>query len=352
MRLLHVEHFNSKMIRPVVLHTDPIRFAARDWESFENEVDVEVVHIDESYTREQFIEDLHGKYSNCIAIARGYLTIRRVGRFDEELVLHFPPSLKYIAHQGAGYDQNDVEPMTAKGIQLAHCPGVVNFSTADTNIFLMLLAMRNFGAGAAALKRGDWPTKGNSAGVKAGINPANKVLGIVGMGGIGLAVRDRARAFGFEKIIYYNRSRVSPEKELDCEYCDSLEKLVDVADVISLNVPLNESTRYMISDELLGKMKDGVIIVNTARGEVIDEKALIKHLRSGKIGAAGLDVFENEPNINMELLEFDNVTATPHMGTNAEQTVHEMEAQVIRNIRAGIEKNRVENLVPEQKDKF
>ncbi|SGZ53538.1 CIC11C00000002866 [Sungouiella intermedia] len=323
------------MIRPVVLHTDPIRFAAKDWEIFENEVDVEVVHLDKSYSREQFIEDLHGKYSNCVAIARGYLAIRSVGRFDEELVLHFPPSLKYIAHQGAGYDQNDVAPMTAKGIQLAHCPGVVNNSTADTNIFLMLLAMRNFGAGSAALKKGYWPTKGNSAGVQAGINPANKVLGIVGMGGIGLAVRDRARVFGFEKIVYYNRSRVSADKEQDSEYCESLEKLVEVAD---------RST--------LSKMKDGVVIVNTARGEVIDETALIKHLKSGKVGAAGLDVFENEPRINMELLEFENVVATPHMGTNTEQTVHAMEAQVIRNIRAGIETGHVENLVPEQTGKF
>lgn len=340
------------MIRPVVLHTDPIRFGAKDWEIFEKKVDVEVVHISEPYTREQFIEDLHGKYSNCIAIARGYLTIRLVGRFDEELVLHFPPSLKFIAHQGAGYDQNDVAPMTAKGIQLAHCPGLVNNSTADANIYHMLAAMRNFAAGSAALKKGHWPTRGYSAGVNAGINPAKRVLGIVGMGGIGLAVRDRARVFGFEKIVYYNRSRVSPEKELDSEYCESLEKLVEVADVISLNIPLNASTRHIISDELFGKMKDGVIIVNTARGEVIDEKALIKHLRSGKVGAAGLDVYENEPNINMELLEFENVNATPHMGTNAEQTVHEMEAQVIRNIRAGIERGRVENLVPEQAGKF
>lgn len=340
------------MIRPVVLHTDPIRFAAQDWEIFENEVDVEVVHLDKSYSREQFIEDLHGKYSNCVAIARGYLAIRSVGRFDEELVLHFPPSLKYIAHQGAGYDQNDVAPMTAKGIQLAHCPGVVNNSTADTNIFLMLLAMRNFGAGSAALKKGYWPTKGNSAGVQAGINPANKVLGIVGMGGIGLAVRDRATVFGFEKIVYYNRSRVSADKEQDSEYCESLEKLVEVADVISLNIPLNSTTRHIISDQLFQKMKDGVVIVNTARGEVIDETALIKHLKSGKVGAAGLDVFENEPRINMELLEFENVVATPHMGTNTEQTVHAMEAQVIRNIRAGIETGHVENLVPEQTGKF
>lgn len=340
------------MIRPLVLHTDPIRFAGEDWIKFEQEAAVQLVHIGSDYSRKQFIEDLHGKYSQCVAIARGYLTGRVVGRFDAELVAHFPPSLKYIAHQGAGYDQCDVEPITAKGIQLAHCPGVVNASTADTNIFLMLSAMRNFGEGSRALKKGLWPVRGNSAGVRAGINAKGKVLGIVGMGSIGLAVRDRARVFGFEKIIYYNRSRVSSEKEQGCEFCDTLEKLVAQADVISINVPLNSSTFHMISDELMQKMKDGVIIINTARGEVIDEKALIHHLKSGKVGAAGLDVFESEPHINQELLEFENVTATPHMGTNAEQTVHDMEKMVIRNIQVGLATGHVENLVPEQQGIF
>lgn len=340
------------MIKPVILHTDPIRFAQEDWAQFEKEIGIQVVHIGTDYTREQFIEDLHDKYSNCVAIARGYLTLRIVGRFDAELIEHFPPSLKYIAHQGAGYDQNDTAPLTAKGIQLAHCPGVVNNSTADTNIFLMLLAMRNFGMGASALKKGYWPTRGNSAGTRAGINPQHKVLGIVGMGGIGLAVRDRARAFGFEKIVYYNRSRVSAEKEQDSEYCETIEKLAAVSDVISLNVPLNVSTRKLINDELIEKMKDGVIIVNTARGEIIDEAALIKHLKLGKIGAAGLDVYELEPNINMELLEFENVTATPHMGTNAVQTVHGMEQKVIYNIKAGLQSGKVLNLVPEQQGHF
>lgn len=342
----------KNMTRPLILHTDPIRFAAEDWLKLEKEVGVQVVHINSDYSREQFIEDLHGKYSQCVAIARGYLTGRVVGRFDAELIAHFPPSLKYIAHQGAGYDQCDVDPLIAKGIQLAHCPGVVNASTADTNIYLMLAAMRNFARGSQALKRGLWPVKGNSAGVDAGINPKGKVLGIVGMGGIGLAVRDRARAFGFEKIVYYNRTQVSAQLEDGCEYCNTLEKLVSQSDVISLNVPLNWSTYHLISNEIIEKMRDGVIIINTARGQVIDENALVRHLKSGKVGAAGLDVFESEPNVNPELLKCDNVTATPHMGTNAEQTVHEMEAQVISNIQLGLESGQVKNLVPEQHGHF
>lgn len=340
------------MTRQLVIHTDPIRFAAEDWEEFEKELGVEVVHISNNYSREQFIRDLHGKYSECVAIARGYLTGRLVGRFDEELILHFPPTLKYIAHQGAGYDQCDPEPMTLRGIQMAHCPDVVNASTADTNIYLMLLAMRNFQIGSSALKAGLWAKKGNSAGTRAGISPSGKVLGIVGMGSIGRAVRDRARAFGFSKIVYYNRTRLTPDMELDSYYCATLDDLAAESDVISINVPLNPSTRHLISKDLMQKMKDGVIIVNTARGEVIDETEMIGLLRNGKIAAAGLDVFENEPHVNLELLELDNVTATPHMGTNTEQTVHSMEKLVIDNIKNGLLHGKVLNLIPEQKGRM
>lgn len=340
------------MVKRLILHVNPTRFAHDDWAQFERDLDVEVVHLGDDYTREEFIADLHGKYSHCEAIARGYLTGRRIGRFDEELVSHFPPSLKYIAHQGAGYDQCDVEPLTERGIQLAHCPSIVDKSTADCNLFLILLAMRNFGAGTAALKLGVWAERGFAAGAEIGLNPAGKVLGIIGMGGIGRAVRDRARGFEFSKIIYYNRSRLSLELECDSEYCDSLQTLVEQADVISVNVPLNKSTHHLIGDDLIAKMKDGVIIVNTARGAVIDEKALVRNLQSGKVGAAGLDVFEDEPYPTDELLHMSNVVATPHMGTHAVQTCHAMETGVINNIKLALTSDRVINLVPEQKGHF
>jgi gluconate 2-dehydrogenase len=338
------------MSKPLVLHTDPIRHGQQLWEEFES--DYEVVHFDEHYKREQFIEDLHGKYSNVVAIARGYLAGSRLGRFDDELIQHFPDSLRYIAHQGAGYDQCDVSPLSKRSIQLSHCPDIVNKSTADTNIFLMLGAMRNFQQGTRLLMEDKWPTGGFGAGSKEGINPTRKVLGIIGMGGIGCSVRDRARTFGFEKIVYYNRSRLSPEAEEDSEYCDSLEKLIRVSDVLSLNCPLNSSTNHLINDELISKMKDGVIIVNTARGAVIDEKALIKHLKTGKVAAAGLDVYEKEPHPPRELLEMNNVICTPHMGTHAVQTVYDMEKCVIDNVKAGLSTGKVINLVPEQKGLF
>lgn len=338
------------MTKPLILHTDPIRYGEASWKEFEKIA--EVIHIGDDYTREQFIQDLHGKYSKVEGIARGYLTGGKVGRFDEELISHFPSTLKYIAHQGAGYDQCDVEPLTQRGIQLSNCPDIVNASTADTNIFLMLGAMRNFGAGHDSLMNGNWPSMGFGAGVKEGFNPYGKTLAIVGMGGIGRAVRDRSRALGFAKIIYYNRSRLSPELEQDSVYVDSIDKVVGLADVISLNIPLNSSTHHLVDDRLISKMKDGVIIINTARGAIIDEKSLIKHLKSGKIGAAGLDVFEDEPCPPKELLKLSNVLSTPHMGTHAVQTVFKMEDWVIENLKAGIVEGKVLSIVPEQKGFF
>lgn len=334
------------MPKSLFLHIDPIRYGQQPWVAFEEIA--EVVHIGE-YSREQFIEDLHGKFANVVAIARGYLTGQKVGRFDEELISHFPPSLKFIAHQGAGYDQVDVEPLTRRGIQLSNCPDIVSKSTADTNIFLMLGAMRNFEAGRQNLMAGKWLAGGFGAGVKEGWNPLRKVLGIVGMGGIGRAVRDRAEPFEFEKIVYYNRSKLSPEFEKDSEYTSSLEELVSISDVISINCPLNSSSRHLINDSIISKMKDGVIIVNTSRGAIIDEVDLIKHLKSGKNGAAGLDVFETEPIPPKELLDMPNVLALPHLGTHAVQTVFDMESWVTRNIRSGLLTGLVLSIVPEQK---
>lgn len=333
------------MSKPLVLHLDPVRYGQTSWDEF-SEV-AEVVHIGE-YTRSQFIEDLNGKYSNVVAIARGYLTGTKVGRFDEELISQFPPSLKYIAHQGAGYDQNDVEPLTKRGIQLSNCPDTVTNSTADINLFLMLGAMRNFEAGRRNLLAGKWPSGGFGAGVKEGINPRRKILGIIAMGKIGRAFRDRAEVCGFEKIIYYNRKRLPPTEEKNSEYVSSIEELAKLSDVISINCPLNESTHHLVDDDLISKMKDGVILVNTARGAIIDEKCLVKHLRSGKVGAAGLDVYEREPYPTEELLQMPNVMALPHMGTHAIQTVFDMENHVIQNIRSGITTGNVITVVPEQ----
>lgn len=335
--------------KPLVLHMNPVRYAHEPWTKMQSIA--EVVFIKE-YSREHFIEDLHGKFSNVIAIGRGYLTKELVGPFDEDLISHFPPSLKYIAHQGAGYDQVLVSALSEKNILLSHCPDIINNSTADTNLYLLLGAMRNFEGGRRRLYDGKWPTCGFGAGAKEGWSPKKKILGIIGMGGIGQAFRDRAAPLGFEKIVYHNRKRLSKEEEKDSHYMSSLDELVKIADIISINCPLNDSTYHLIDSSLMEKMKSGVIIVNTARGSVIDQDALIKNLKTGKVGAAGLDVFENEPYVPKSLLELPNVLALPHMGTHSIQTVYEMEKSVIDNIYKGLVSNTMITIVPEQKNLF
>ena len=335
------------MSKPLVIHLEPVRYSQQLWVDIEEIAKVELIG---EYSREEFIKDLHGKYANIVAMGRGYLSGQKVGMFDEELISHFPPSLKYIAHQGTGYDQIDIEALTKRGIQVSNCPNITTNSTADTNIFLMLGAMRNFEAGRQNLIAGKWPTGGLGAGVEVGYAPSRKVLGIIGMGDIGRAVRDRAESFGFEKIVYYNRSKLSPELEKQCEYASTLEELVSVSDVISINCPLNRSTYHLIDDSLISKMKDGVVIVNTARGAVIHEQDMIKHLKTGKIGAAGLDVFENEPVPSKELLDIPSVLALPHMGTHTVQAFSDMESWTIHNIRSALLTGKVQTIVPEQKN--
>ncbi|CAI4527051.1 BDM_1a_G0031710.mRNA.1.CDS.1 [Saccharomyces cerevisiae] len=334
--------------RPKVLKFSPIRYAEAEWLKLSEVAEVIPVTV---ASRSEFIDKLHGEFSDIVGIGRGYLTVKQVGLFDKELISHFPSTLKYIAHQGAGYDQIDAKALAERGIQLANAPGIVDAATADTALFLILGAMRNFDYGRKNLKEGKWPAGGFAAGAPLGITPRNKILGIIGMGGIGRAVCERVRPLGFEKFVYYNRSRLNEELEQGAIYV-SLERLLEVADVISLHCPLNETTWHLLNDERIQHMKYGAIIVNTARGAVIDEHALVKHLKSGRIAGAGLDVFEYEPSVSRELLDLPNVLALPHMGTQAVQTVKEMEECVVKNIYSGITKGRVETLVPEQKSFF
>lgn len=334
--------------RPKVLQFPPIRYADAEWLKLSEVAEVIPVTV---ASRSEFIDKLHGEFSDIVGIGRGYLTVKQVGLFDKELISHFPSTLKYVAHQGAGYDQIDAKALAERGIQLANAPSIVDAATADTALYLILGAMRNFEYGRKNLEEGKWPAGGFAAGAPPGYTPKNKVLGIIGMGGIGRAVFERVRPFGFEKIVYYNRSRLSESLERGAIYV-SLERLLEVADVISLHCPLNGTTRHLLNDERIQRMKNGVVIVNTARGAVIDELALVKHLKSGKIASAGLDVFEYEPCVSRELLDLPSVLTLPHMGTQAVQTIKEMEECVVKNIYSGITTGKVKTLVREQRPFF
>ncbi|KMU72175.1 2-ketogluconate reductase [Coccidioides immitis RMSCC 3703] len=181
-----------------------------------------------------------------------------------------------------------------------------------------------------------------------GHDPRGRTLGILGMGGIGREVARRARVFGMN-IIYHNRRRLPRELEGDATYV-SFDDLLCKSDVLSLNLSLNASTRHIISGPEFEKMKDGVVIINTARGALINEKALVDALNSGKVFSAGLDVFENEPSVEPGLLNNPRVMLLPHIGTTTLETQREMELLVLENLRSCLEKGTLVTLVPEQRD--
>jgi lactate dehydrogenase-like 2-hydroxyacid dehydrogenase len=286
---------------------------------------------------------LKGKYSNVDHFTINFSTFAEVGPFDKELISHFPTSLKSVSHNGAGYDQVDFQALGERGIQLSNTPAAVDNATADTHVFLLLGALRNFGQGVKGVLAGDWDKTTPVA-----HDPSGKVVGIVGLGGIGKNILQKLKPFGFAKFVYYNRNRLPEAEEYGAEYV-SFDELLETSDIISINVPLNKNTFHLFNEDVLSKTKKGVVIVNTARGAVIDEKALYKYLTSGHVRSAGLDVLENEPNVNLELVNLPNVLALPHLGTYTVETRKEMEEIVIENVKAVIETGKVSTLVPELK---
>ncbi|KAL1296683.1 hypothetical protein AAFC00_000160 [Neodothiora populina] len=279
-------------------------------------------------SREDFISKLKaGDFDGVALIYRSNDSTSITGPFDNELVQLLPSSLKFICHNGAGYDNIDVNACTKRDIKISSTPIAVNDATADIAILLMLAALRRATIPLTALRRGEWRGKD----FRLGHDPKNKVLGVLGMGGIGRAVAHRARAFGME-IQYHNRKPLSSEEAGDAKYV-SFDELMKTSDVLSLNLSLNASTRHIISTSQFDLMKEGVVIVNTARGPIIDEAALVQALKGGKVFSAGLDVFEEEPKIHPELMQDDKVVLLPHIGTATWETQKDMELLVLENLR-------------------
>ncbi|RHZ62311.1 60S ribosomal uL22 domain-containing protein [Aspergillus thermomutatus] len=311
---------------PSALLIGGITHARKEWEDLSS-----ILTLKEfpEGTRDEFIRNCKdGQYDDVVAIYRSNTSTKFTGPFDAELLSVLPKSLKYICHNGAGYDNIDIPGCSEKGIAVSSTPVAVNHATADVGIFLMIGALRQAYVPLSALRAGHWQGK-----TTLGHDPQGKVLGILGMGGIGREMANRARAFGM-KIQYHNRSRLSPELEWDAQYV-SFDELLGNADVLSLNLALNAKTRHIIGEKEFQKMKDGVVIVNTARGALIDEKALVAALDSGKVMSAGLDVYENEPEIEAGLVNNPRVMLLPHIGTATYETQKEMELVRARLGRAG-----------------
>jgi len=261
---------------------------------------------------------------------------------DEEL-LGRAPRLKMIANMGVGYNHIDIAAATRRGIPVSNTPGVLTDATADLAFTLILAVARRVVEGDRRVREGKF--KLWAPFLFLGREVSGKTLGIVGFGRIGRAVARRAAGFGM-RVLYHNRSRLTPaeERESPAEYAD-LNTLLAQADFVSLHVPLSGETRHLIGAEELSRMKPTAYLINTARGPVVDEVALLATLQRGMIAGAGLDVYENEPALTPGLADLPNVVLLPHVGSATLETRTAMAAMAARNLIAGLDGQRPPNLV-------
>jgi len=255
-------------------------------------------------------------------------------RIDRSVVSQAGPQLKLIANFGTGVDNVDLDTARNRGIIVTNTPGVLTEDTADMTMALILAVPRRLAEGTAYLKQSSGQWRGWSPTWMLGHRIFGKRLGIIGMGRIGQAVAKRAKAFGLQ-IHYHNRRRVHEEieRELEATYWDSLDQMLARMDIISVNCPHTPATFHLLSARRLKLLKPTAYIVNTARGEVIDENALARMVETGEIAGAGLDVFEHEPAVNPKLLKSDTVVILPHMGSATIEGRIDMGEKVIINIK-------------------
>ena len=252
--------------------------------------------------------------------------------------------LKLIANYGAGVDHIDVHTARQRGILVSNTPGVVTDDTADMTMALILAVTRRIPEGLAVMQAGKW--QGWAPTAFMGGRIGGKRLGILGMGRIGQAVARRAAVFGMQ-VHYHNRRRLHEEveAELEATYWESLDQMIARVDILSINCPHTPSTFHLMNARRLKLMKPPAVIVNTSRGEVIDENALTRMLRAGEIAGAGLDVFEHGKDVNPRLRELENVVLLPHMGSATLEGRVEMGEKVIINVKTFVDGHRPPDLV-------
>ncbi|MEM1235216.1 MAG: D-glycerate dehydrogenase [Pseudomonadota bacterium] len=321
----------SKRLSVVVTRRLPEVVETRMSELF----DVQLRETDEPMSRAQLVEAVKGA---------DVLVPTVTDEIDAGLLGQAGERLKLIASYGAGVDHIDVATARQRGILVSNTPGVVTEDTADMAMALMLAVTRRIPEGLSMMQKGDW--QGWSPTAMLGGRLGAKRLGILGMGRIGQAVARRASAFGMQ-VHYHNRKRLRPEIEEDLEatYWESLDQMISRMDVISVNCPHTPATFHLINARRLKLMKASAVLVNTSRGEVIDENALTRTLRAGEIAGAGLDVYEHGQDINPRLRELSNVVLLPHMGSATNEGRAEMGEKVIINIKTFDDGHRPPDLV-------
>lgn len=255
-------------------------------------------------------------------------------KIDRTILSQAGPQLKLIANFGTGVDNIDLDTARNRSIIVTNTPGVLTEDTADMTMALILAVPRRLAEGASYLKNNAEEWSGWSPTWMLGHRIYGKRLGIIGMGRIGSAVARRAHAFGLQ-IHYHNRRRLpeGAEQELNATYWDSLDQMLARMDIISVNCPHTPATYHLLSARRLKLLKPTAYVVNTARGEVIDENELARLIQAEAIAGAGLDVFEHEPAVNLRLLQSDRVVALPHMGSATVEGRVDMGEKVIINIK-------------------
>lgn len=309
-------------MKPQVVITREVFDEAIDYLKQHCEVDAN--QADVPYTPQALAARLAGKQGLMCALT---------DKVDAAL-LERCPQLKAVANIAVGYNNIDVAACTARGIQVTNTPGVLDDSTADLAWALMLAAARRVTEVEAYIRKGEWT--GWKLKQWLGVDVHHATLGIVGMGRIGQAIA--RRAYGFDmKVIYHNRTRVADdiEQRVNARYV-SFEELLAQADFIVLQVPYSPATHHLIGAKELAKMKPSAILINSTRGGVVDDAALIAALKNGTIRAAGLDVYENEPKLNPGFLELKNVVLVPHIGSSTEATRRAMAMTAAKNLVAAL----------------
>ncbi|GAA4452304.1 D-glycerate dehydrogenase [Novipirellula rosea] len=290
-------------------------------------------HEDRSLSKQELLAGLQGVDG---------LLCQLTDIIDDE-VLASNPNLKVVSNYAVGFNNVDVAAATKRKIAVTNTPGVLSDSTADMAWALMFAVARRVVEADRFVRGGHW--QGWAPLQYLGLDISGSTLGLVGLGRIGRAMIQRAKGFDM-KVLYWNRTRMGTdeERELGVEYVE-LDELLAQSDFVSLHVALTEATKHLIDERRLGQMKPTAYLINTARGPVVDEKALLRALQTNAIAGAGLDVFENEPEIEAGLFELDNAVLAPHLGSATIATRTKMGELAVENCLAGCTGKRPANLV-------
>ena len=295
---------------------------------------VEFSHNDIPMTRAELIS----------AMQRAHVLVPTLNdHIDAELIAQAGSQLKLLANYGSGVDHIDVDAAHKHGILVSNSPTISSSDTADMTIALVLAVMRRFKEGSNVMESGAWQGWAPSAFL--GTRVTGKSIGILGMGRIGTALAERAKAFGLN-VHYHNRKKVHPDTEirLNAKYYNKLHDMLPHVDILATCCPLSDETHHILNAEALALMKPSAVVVNTARGALIDEAALEISLLNGKLAAAGLDVLATGTHVNKTLCELPNVMLLPHMGSATQEARHEMGETVILNIKMHQDGHRPPNM--------